>query len=583
MPEIALVSPLFVAGTDHPEAGISVQQLQAQLAPGWQAYFERLQAAQLGLAGYWWLANPDLKAALGCEGAVLCHWLPGLRLELQGNQLTLWHPLPELAAFALALVHCLAGQAQGKPLTFDRLWLPVLAPAVTGYLSGLAVRVEIGNGQLAGPGSVMASLPAASLQAPFITGNRRLLPMLADSLDFLRQPAAGSLTEQVYRLLGQAPDLRRANQAWVAETLAVSERSLTRQLAEEQQSFREILTRFRNARAIAGLCQGESIERLSAFLGFSERAAFERAFKSWQGVTPAKFQAQYRRLSAAVDIEALIGLDRLPNLPAIGVQLLDMARDENASLDDMARLVEQDPVLTAKLLSIASSAYYATAPGASIRDIVVRIFGVDKLRSLALAVLATGSFNLRHCPAFSISRFWLQSLGVAQLAADLYRLAGCDSAAQSEIYLAGLLHNIGRLVLVQCFPARMQALLEPLSRSPAPQELLAMEKLRLGVDTSEAGALLMAKWQLPREVARILRQMAADKSSMLREAALLTLLGEYINACIDGLKEGQPVAEEPWLTPLAQMLSVDEAGAAKLLAEFAARLPAMQAMADTMA
>lgn len=577
MSDIGFVSALLLEPGQDPAARVGVGRLQERLALGWRNYFDQLQAAQLGLAGYWWLANPDLHSALGQDGAVLRHWLPGLQLLLQDNLLALSHPEPMVAAFALALVQRLASQAQGQTLQFERIRLPVLAPAASDYLQSL-VAGTAGVCQDSGVRSgLLAQLPAQALPRAFITANARLLPMLADSLDFLRQDIGGGLAGQVYELLGCAPDLRKVNQSWVAESLALSERSLTRQLAEEQQSFREILIRFRNARAIAGLCQGESIERLADGLGFSERAAFERAFKSWQGITPAKFQAQYRRLSKAVDIESLISLDRLPNLPAIGVQLLAMAQDDQASLDDMARLVAQDPVLTAKLLSIASSAYYAVAPGTSIRDIVVRIFGVDKLRSLALAVLATGSFNLRHCPAFSIRRFWLQSLAVAQLAADLYRLAGRDGAAQSEIYLAGLLHNIGRLVLVQCFPARMQTLLESLSHSPAPQELLAMEKLRLGVDSSEAGALLMAKWQLPREVARILRQMAADKSSMDREAALLTSLGEYLNECLAG------EAGDQWRSSLTQLLAVEPVKLAGLLSAFNERLPAMQSMAEAMA
>ena len=553
--------------------------LQSLESRGWLFYFQHVQAAQLGVAGYWWLANPNLEAVLVDQAAVMRHWIAGVAVAIeQGDSvcMTFKHPEPKLAAFAALLFWLLVRQAQGSRIKMTDM---VLDAGFKGadYLAIFAEQCHFN----AAVDQTSIRFSRSVFNAPFITSNATLLPLLSDCLPFTRVDIANELTEKIHQLMENATALNQVSPGWVSGQLAISERTLNRQLAELGVTFRELLTRFRNSHAIARLCKGESIDRLAEYLGFSERAAFERAFKSWQGVTPAKFQSQYRRLSKDVDIEVLVSPDKLPNMPVIGQQLLVLAQRDDSSLEEMAALVEQDPVLAAKLISIASSAFYGMKSSASIKDIVVRVFGVDKLRSLALAVLATGSFRLNNCPAFSLERFWVLSLGVAQLANDLYRAAGKSSDEQADIYLAGLLHNIGRLVLVQCFPQKMQVILEPLVKHPAPQELLAMEKLRLGVDASEAGALLLARWQLPRSVSLIMRQLAVDKVAMLPEAHLLLTAEEFLLANIQPNQDLETLAvAQDFAAELSSLLDVPAQDVQKVLQRFSERLPQLRTTAE---
>lgn len=555
---------------------VSVDRLFSELSRrGWNDYFDHLQAAQLGVAGYWFLANASLEPCLVQQAAVLRHWLDGLKISLPGIRcLEIEHVQPELAAFAVALLWRLHNQAASRRMPIQKLIVPNLSDAASNYLSGQCEQLVRDQDA----SSVRLEVGEAAWLAPFVTHNRKLLPILSESLLFLQRQEDDSVAGDVYRHLESMPSLADANQVQLAQALAMSDRTLSRQLAEEGTSFRELLTRQRNARAVAGLCRGDAIDALTSGLGFSERAAFERAFKSWQGVTPAKFQAQYRRLSHDVDIERLISPEHLPALPAIATELLAMAQDDLASLEDMAALVERDPVLTAKLLNIACSAYYGLPPGTRIRDAVIRVFGVDRLRYLALSVLAASGFSTAHCPAFSMGHFWLVSLAVAQLASEGIRLQGRSQEQQADIYLAGLLHAIGRLVLVQCFPVKMQQLLAQLDQAPAPQEMLAMEKLRLGVDASEAGALLVAKWQLPRTVSVIMRQLASEKGSQSETAGLILVLHEYVLACLEeDENRGQAAAGH-----LSQLLNVDQHKVDSLLQAFKEKLPGLKAAANAL-
>lgn len=554
---------------------VAVDDLFTVLAEqGWSDYFSHLQAAQLGIAGYWFLANASLEPCLVRQAAVLRHWIDGLSVTGTGSRaLVIEHPRAELAAFAAALLWRLHNQVASRRIPIDKLVVPVLPAAAVEYLSSQCLGL-IEDREATG---VTLEIGEDAWQAPFVTHNRKLLPLLSESLVFLRADEDESVAGKVYRLLESMASLAEVNQVQLAQSLAMSDRTLSRQLAEEGTNFRELLTRHRNARAVAGLCRGEAIEVLSDTLGFSERAAFERAFKTWQGVTPAKFQAQYRRLSRDVDIERLISPEHLPALPALASELLAMAQDDQASLEDMAALVERDPVLTAKLLNIACSAYYGLAPGTRIRDAVIRVFGVDRLRYLALSVLAASGFSTNHCPAFSMGHFWLVSLAVAQLACESVRLQGQSQEQQADIYLAGLLHTIGRLVLVQCFPVKMQQLLVSLSQLPAPQEMLAMEKLRLGVDASEAGALLVAKWQLPRAVSVFMRQLASEKNNMSDQAGLILVLHEYVLACLSEDEARTQLASDQ----LIQVLGVEEQKIEDMLMAFNHKLPGLSAVANS--
>ncbi|UTA49354.1 HDOD domain-containing protein [Simiduia sp. 21SJ11W-1] len=591
--EQALAAKVLVPGLDCASGGapwVKAGVLQEYVgAQGWFRYFQQLQAAQLGVAGYWWLANPNLQQALSAHGGVMASWLPGFSVDLTqatSGCLKLKHPQPWLVVYGSALLWHLARQAWGSGAKLTSLVVPAREEAALGLLGAYSESLAVADTEAA-----ELHFSPELLTQRFVTHNAKLLPLFADSLSFLRPGGDAGLASQIYQLLDAIPSLESATQAWVASELAISERTLNRQLSEQGLSYRELITAYRNSQAVTRLCDGESIDRLAAYLGFSERAAFERAFKGWQGVTPAKFQAQYRRLSKDIDVEVLITPERLPNLPAIASQLLGMVQDDDASLEKIAALVEQDPVLTAKLISIASSAYYGMKRSATIKEVVVRVFGVDKLRFLALAVLAAGSFKLERCPAFSLERFWLMSLGVAQIATNVYRKLGKSSEDQADIYLAGLLHNIGRLVLVQCFPARMQALLAPLTGNELPQELLAMEKLKLGVDACEAGAVLLAKWQLPRSVSVVMRQLAVDKVAMMPEAQLLLDAEEFLlalSAVPAASQSGAPevdaaaktrTAVNAFACTIAEAMAVAPDKISPVLEEFATRLPELQATA----
>jgi HD-like signal output (HDOD) protein len=252
------------------------------------------------------------------------------------------------------------------------------------------------------------------------------------------------------------------------------------------------------------LAEGKTVAQVSNYLGFSERAAFDRAFKKWQGITASRFQEDY--LSSGVQVIDLLDGKQLPSLPVVANQLLAMINHNNYQMDELSQLVEQDPALTAKLLALASSAMYGVVKIATIREAVVRVFGVDMLRNLALAMLANDCFDTRHCPEFCLKTYWVNALATGQLASELAK-AGANANADDG-YLLGLLHNIGTLLLVQLRPQDMaQVLVRDDLAVVELTEKCAAEQAALGTDACIAGAMLAVFWHLPDYLGVAIREL----------------------------------------------------------------------------
>ena len=203
-------------------------------------------------------------------------------------------------------------------------------------------------------------------------------------------------------------------------------------------------------------------------------------------------------------------LTDLPPIPAVAQRLLTLLTDENVELDEIARTIEMDPGLSARIIGLAGSAFFGSPlPIYSVREAILRVLGLNMVKSLAISVAISGGFKVDQCKEFDIQRYW----GGAMLTADLaQRLAGAVTArADGEsdppdlhiAYLSGLLHNLGLLVLTHLYPAEMAKAFAAAKGGQA-GSLLAAERELLGVDHHETGSWLAQRWHLPNEVITVM-------------------------------------------------------------------------------
>jgi putative nucleotidyltransferase with HDIG domain len=201
------------------------------------------------------------------------------------------------------------------------------------------------------------------------------------------------------------------------------------------------------------------------------------------------------------DIE---GLSDLPSLSPVLAQLIATLGRDDASVTEVAAIIRQDPVLAARVLRAANSAAYAgRSPVSSIRDALLRL-GLVRVRRLALVASLYDAVPVRGTRA-ARETFWQHSLGVAHGAEIVARHAtlGPDDVDPEGCFLAGLLHDIGLLVLESHYPKEAAAVKKHADANG--MALCQAELAVLGTDHGELGALLAAHWSMPDAIAAAIR------------------------------------------------------------------------------
>ena len=147
--------------------------------------------------------------------------------------------------------------------------------------------------------------------------------------------------------------------------------------------------------------------------------------------------------------EMIARLHKLPAMPAVAMELLSSLSDDNTEVDALARRIAQDQAIAARVLRVANSPFYGlqTQVG-SIRDAIV-VLGFSSVRSLVLTATVVSGLPAGRCPGFSQEHFWRHGLAVGVAARNLARALGHKG---DNLFIAGLLHDIGRLVLFKQTP-----------------------------------------------------------------------------------------------------------------------------------
>ncbi|MBI5461407.1 MAG: HDOD domain-containing protein [Gammaproteobacteria bacterium] len=191
----------------------------------------------------------------------------------------------------------------------------------------------------------------------------------------------------------------------------------------------------------------------------------------------------------------------LPALPNTAMAILDIGSNPRASAADLAKVIEQDAPLAARIMRYANSSLYGY-PG-KIKDLksaIARVLGFDFVLNLALGITVGKSLRVPADGPLGLDAFWRHSVHSAALVERLSQMMPDDKRPRrGTAYLAGLLHNMGMLLLGHAFQAEFFLLNRYLDANPGvPVETI--EKYVLGVGHDQIGAWLLAAWGLPEEL-----------------------------------------------------------------------------------
>jgi putative nucleotidyltransferase with HDIG domain len=179
----------------------------------------------------------------------------------------------------------------------------------------------------------------------------------------------------------------------------------------------------------------------------------------------------------------------LAAIPQVVHEVLAATRDAGISIDQVAARVGHDPALVARTLRVANSPFYGLAGRiGSIRD-ALRVVGMQRLGTVLMAAAVSGNFPPPACRGFEFKSFWGHSFAAAICAQALASACHLDEGAA---FTAGLIHDIGRLVLATYYPHQLEAAIaDAQRRDVAP---LDGERAVLALDHCEIGAWVAEHW-----------------------------------------------------------------------------------------
>ncbi len=211
----------------------------------------------------------------------------------------------------------------------------------------------------------------------------------------------------------------------------------------------------------------------------------------------------------------------MPAMPQVLLRFFNAAGSDTTSTEALASLVLQDPALSARILTAANSA--AFRHGAELRSVKqsLVVLGTRMVRTIASCLLVQSAFQrVPGTDARELAGFWRHSLLVAELARGIAAELGFAEDEAEEAYLAGLLHDVGQLLLLGGLGDAYGAIL---AREPGEDELAELERSVLDTDHGAVGAWFVDQWELPSLMADaiLFHHLPADQATGLDRLGLL--------------------------------------------------------------
>lgn len=209
--------------------------------------------------------------------------------------------------------------------------------------------------------------------------------------------------------------------------------------------------------------------------------------------------AMIRSLLPDDEIRGIVSnLDHVPSMPTLYLELTRQLNNSEASIQDIAETVSHDIGMTARFLKMVNSAYFGLPESTSCVEKAISHLGIEMVKYLALTAGVFSQFETRKMGGISMETLWTHSLRTASAAKQIATSENAGSRVIEAAMAAGLLHDIGKLVLATSFPDKY----ENVGRTAQSKQLewLVAEREAFGFDHAEVGGYLLGLWGLPRLV-----------------------------------------------------------------------------------
>jgi len=186
--------------------------------------------------------------------------------------------------------------------------------------------------------------------------------------------------------------------------------------------------------------------------------------------------------------------DSLPTLPEIYFKVNELLEDRDSSVEDIGKIIATDPAISYKILTMVNSAYFGLPNEVFSISQAILLLGRFRIKQILIGTLLGDVFKDFNSEYFSLREFWLHSIRTAIIAEQM-AIVSDYSEEPETIFTAGLLHDVGRLILA----AKMPEVLPVIDQNAIDRRIsiVRSEIEIIGLSHTEIGATLMQKWGFP--------------------------------------------------------------------------------------
>lgn len=191
---------------------------------------------------------------------------------------------------------------------------------------------------------------------------------------------------------------------------------------------------------------------------------------------------------------AIMNVEEFPTLPQIITRIMEACEDENVSVDDLAKIVSNDPSICSRILKLANSAYYGYLRKVNTISKAITILGFETIKTLSISASVFDSFKkIRSNYNFNRCQFWLHSIGVGAIAKMVCRHT--HNRNIEVAFLNGLLHDIGKLFFESYYDPQFEDVMKLVTVNRC--SIYDAEMKVFGVTHDEVGGWLADRWKFP--------------------------------------------------------------------------------------
>lgn len=219
-------------------------------------------------------------------------------------------------------------------------------------------------------------------------------------------------------------------------------------------------------------------------------------------------------------------IEKLPLLPNIAMKIMGYIDNEETPITEIADIISKDPSLAAQILKVANSAFYGLSQNVGNLERAIVILGLREIKNIIFMMSVIRLFPQDLSPVFSKAKFLKHSIYTAHTAETLAK--ALKQNFKSSPFLAGLLHDIGKIFLEQNFHQAYSSIYQKTQQEKQPYQIL--EKRILGIDHAEIGGIIAASWNFPPDLVEAIKQHHHNNSSQQKFSSIIYQANMLVNS-----------------------------------------------------